>query len=451
MGRHRLCSRCGSASKKRATYGYAGQSLRLYCGTCAAAGVTPRADAAELGALVQLDEETRKPRVGRVDRRQCEDCGVKAASFALPTDVKRRWCGGCRKKHAGAIDPRQRKSGREAPVAGCQPAQATKLVNARAVLKDLGADGVAALAALPRQPGQPPVAAVRARQAAGSGRHGVASVDWLNTEWPDKAKAEAAATRAQKFVGKSKLPATIKVLLKSHVSGSFWLQLPAAFCRCMPDTIKVRPPQVMFDLSGQSGDGLAEEVPDGDVWEVIWLPKGRTGGGLSGGWRGFSIDNSLAVGDTIAFEKLEGNRLQGTIFRAIPLAENVEYMARPAAEVAKVAAEVAAGRAKGLKRRYATITARDNAYRDALASGVSYETLLAQNRAAAAQKKVAQAAAAAQALAPSLSRGSSPGGGGGTGSGRQRAAAARQCPGGGGDGAGRGGRGAGRSGPPWGG
>ena len=157
MGRHRLCSRCGSASKKRATYGYAGQSLRLYCGTCAAAGVTPRADAAELGALVQLDEETRKPRVGRVDRRQCEDCGVKAASFALPTDVKRRWCGGCRKKHAGAIDPRQRKSGREAPVAGCQPAQATKLVNARAVLKDLGADGVAALAALPRQPGQPAV------------------------------------------------------------------------------------------------------------------------------------------------------------------------------------------------------------------------------------------------------------------------------------------------------
>ena len=61
------------------------------------------------------------------------------------------------------------------------------------------------MAALPRQPGQPPVAAVRARRAAGTGRRGVGSVDWINTDWPDRVKAEAAVARAQKFVGKSKL------------------------------------------------------------------------------------------------------------------------------------------------------------------------------------------------------------------------------------------------------
>jgi hypothetical protein len=226
----------------------------------------------------------------------------------------------------------------------------------------------------------------------------VGSVDWINTDWPDRVKAEAAVARAQKFVGKSKLPAMTKVLLKSHVSGSFWLQLPTAFCKCMPDTIAARSPQVRFDLSGESGDGLAKEVPDGDVWEVIWLPKGRSGGGLSGGWRGFSIDNSLAVGDTIAFEKLEGNLLRGTIFRAIPLAENEQYMARPAAEVAQVVVEVVVGKAKGKKWGYATIIARENAYRNSLASGVPVKELLAQKRVVVAEKKVAQGPALAQAL-----------------------------------------------------
>ena len=212
MVRNRLCTLCGSTIQKRATYGYAGQSLRLYCGTCAAAGITLPAGAVDPGALVHLDEKSRKPRHGRADGRQCEDCGVKAASFGLPASMggrKRRWCGGCRKAHAGAIDHRQRKSDcvAAAPAAGCQPAlQAAKLANARAVLTNLGADGVAALAALPRQPGQPPVAAVRARRAAGTGRRGVGSVDWINTDWPDRVKAEAAVARAQKFVGKSKLP-----------------------------------------------------------------------------------------------------------------------------------------------------------------------------------------------------------------------------------------------------
>ena len=201
---------------------------------------------------------------------------------------------------------------------------------------------------------------------------GPGSVDWDNISCEDPEKSRAAAERAEAFAATSALPSCVKVLLKSHVSGGFWLQLPSAFCESMPQDMGLNP-QVMFDLYGRSGDGLPEEVPDDDVWEAIWLRKGSNGGGLSGGWRGFSIDNNLAAGDTIVFEKLEGHFLRGTIFRAIPLAENKEYCSRPAEQVAKVAEEVAALKASGKKRRYATITIRENAFRRAHVEGVPYK------------------------------------------------------------------------------
>lgn len=152
------------------------------------------------------------------------------------------------------------------------------------------------------------------------GPRGPGAVDWDNISCEDPEKSQAAAERAEAFAAKSTATANChKVLLKSHISGGFWLQLPSAFCGCMPQNMDLNP-QVMFDLYGRSGDSLAAEVPDDDVWEVIWLRKGGNGGGLSGGWRGFSIDNSLAFGDSIVFEKLDGNFLRGTIFRAIALA-----------------------------------------------------------------------------------------------------------------------------------
>ena len=268
-----------------------------------------------------------------------------------------------------------------------------KLATARVALTNLGADGAAALAVLPTLPGQLPVAGGRRPEAAGRGRrgaaacpaHGPSSVGWQNTDWPGDAKVEAAEKRALKYHAECELPATIKVLQQSHVSGGFWLQLPAQFCQCMPDTRAQTQPQVMFDLIGHNGDGLKEEVPDGDTWEVIWLPKGQGGGELSGGWRGFSIDNDLAVGDTIVFEKLEGSKLQCTIFRAIPLAENRAYMAKSTAAVAKRAEAVAASKANGQKRRYAKITPRENAYRNSVATGMPYRQALAEKKARAQQ------------------------------------------------------------------
>ena len=54
---------------------------------------------------------------------------------------------------------------------------------------------------------------------------------------------------------------------------------------------------------------------NGEAWEVIWLPR-PSGAGLSGGWRGFAIDQRIALGDAVVFEKMPGLRVKVKIFRA---------------------------------------------------------------------------------------------------------------------------------------
>jgi len=44
------------------------------------------------------------PALGGRKRKHCEDCGLKQPCFGLPTDRKSRWCGGCAKEHAGAVN-----------------------------------------------------------------------------------------------------------------------------------------------------------------------------------------------------------------------------------------------------------------------------------------------------------------------------------------------------------
>jgi hypothetical protein len=41
--------------------------------------------------------------------KKCEGCGLKQPSFGLPAEGKRRWCGGCAKGHAGAVDIQSKK------------------------------------------------------------------------------------------------------------------------------------------------------------------------------------------------------------------------------------------------------------------------------------------------------------------------------------------------------
>ena len=81
-------------------------------------------------------------------------------------------------------------------------------------------------------------------------------------------------------------PAFVKLMLPSHVSGGYWLQAPYGI-----------------------GDFLPEDTTtvvlqcDGEEWKTVWLVRSANNGGLSGGWRGFAVDQRLAVGDACVFTK----------------------------------------------------------------------------------------------------------------------------------------------------
>ena len=147
------------------------------------------------------------------------------------------------------------------------------------------------------------------------------SINWNNTDIPDKEKSKAQfeATEAAAKASTS-IKAVAKLMLASHVSGGFWLQLPTELSEVLPDI--------------QGGvKAVLQEKESLDEWEVVWLRKGKKGGGLSGGWRGFAIDMELNAGDSVLFEYLGQDeagenaedgpaRLLATVNRAIPLEEN---------------------------------------------------------------------------------------------------------------------------------
>jgi hypothetical protein len=96
-----------------------------------------------------------------------------------------------------------------------------------------------------------------------------AKIDWDNSQFIDKAKAESqfkAATAAAQ--ASDHAPAAVpKLMLASHISGGFWLQLPSALAEFLPP----------------EHGGVKCILECGDEWEVVWLRKGPKGGGLSGG------------------------------------------------------------------------------------------------------------------------------------------------------------------------
>lgn len=79
----------------------------------------------------------------------------------------------------------------------------------------------------------------------------------------------------------------VKAMMPSHVSGGYWLQAPPGLMGVMPS--------VTCDIILRVGSSL---------WEVRWLLRDKqAGAGLSGGWRGFAVDQRLCVGDSVLFQQ----------------------------------------------------------------------------------------------------------------------------------------------------
>lgn len=95
----------------------------------------------------------------------------------------------------------------------------------------------------------------------------------------------------------------IKPMLKSHVSGGFWLGLPKQFCvKHLP-----KDDETVF---------LVDEC--GDKYETKYLAA-KTG--LSGGWRGFSIAHNLLEQDVLVFHLIRPCKFKVYIVRANGLSE----------------------------------------------------------------------------------------------------------------------------------
>ncbi|KAI3833080.1 hypothetical protein MKX03_021358 [Papaver bracteatum] len=90
---------------------------------------------------------------------------------------------------------------------------------------------------------------------------------------------------------RSKLDRTTVILMKkSHVSKGFWLNVPAKFCR----SAKL-PKDVETDFTLVSNK-------DGKKFTANFIGSRN---GLSGGWRGFAIDQKLKKGDVVVFHLVE--------------------------------------------------------------------------------------------------------------------------------------------------
>ncbi|XP_024358852.1 B3 domain-containing protein Os06g0194400 [Physcomitrium patens] len=94
-----------------------------------------------------------------------------------------------------------------------------------------------------------------------------------------------------------KNPGFVKAMLHSHVSSCFWLGLPHHFCK------KHMP---------YEDERFTLEDEDGKEWECLYLAR-KTG--LSGGWRGFSLDHDLVDGDCCIFELVRPLRFKIYFFR----------------------------------------------------------------------------------------------------------------------------------------
>ncbi|KFK39239.1 hypothetical protein AALP_AA3G218400 [Arabis alpina] len=92
-------------------------------------------------------------------------------------------------------------------------------------------------------------------------------------------------------------PSFVKPMLQSHVTGGFWLGLPRQFCKShLPKR-----------------DEMITLIDEQDEeFETKYLADKN---GLSGGWRGFSIDHQLVDGDAVVFHLITPTTFKVYIIR----------------------------------------------------------------------------------------------------------------------------------------
>lgn len=95
-------------------------------------------------------------------------------------------------------------------------------------------------------------------------------------------------------------------LLDSSTNQS-WIPLQIQRNALAPSIFRHKPTRVLLQVLECGGE----------KWDVVWMNRSKTGdgGGFSGGWRGFAIDQRLASGDAVVFKKEEGLVLRATIYR----------------------------------------------------------------------------------------------------------------------------------------
>jgi hypothetical protein len=139
----------------------------------------------------------------------------------------------------------------------------------------------------------------------------------------DAARMEAVDAAEEVYKGIVR-PAFVKPMLHSHTASGFWLGLPANFCK---------------EFLPHRDEKITLEDEEALEWECVYLANKV---GLSGGWRGFSLDHELVDGDCLIFELTEPRRFRVHIFRCEEQYEGGEV------------ADMNDGRADGLDKDVAT-------------------------------------------------------------------------------------------------
>ncbi|KAK9854792.1 hypothetical protein WJX84_005205 [Apatococcus fuscideae] len=138
--------------------------------------------------------------------------------------------------------------------------------------------------------------------------------------------ARQAAMAAAEAANEGLQDCVVKVMSGSHVSGGFWLQVPAELCEHFQ--------HVKHDivLLCDQHPAHPQHHRDTGIWDVGWLPKTNkegvyTGGvGLSRNWRGFALDQALTPNDSIVMEAIKAGAAQYATTMRIHIFRGRDYV-----------------------------------------------------------------------------------------------------------------------------